>query len=481
MMLPGIGFTSASWRAYWIQNGVMKPITSPGSSHAGATVTYSAQRISPSGLACASARSARAAPSAAHTSRTVTATANVRARVRVMSKVGSSVRSETLDDGILPQDADFFGGVAQLAEDLVGVLAVDGRGAADRPRRAGERRWQPLHQHLAALGMTHGLRELVVLHLGILEHLLDVVDRPGGHAGPVEDLDPLGARLLHDDAIELGVHLLAVLRSVAERLEPRIVDQLGRADRGAEPPVHGLSGRGDVDVAIGRREDTGRDPGRVIVAGLRRDLAVHEPARRLEVEHRHHRLEERGVDPLALAGPLALEQRNQDALGQEEPGREIGHRDADPHGALTGQPGDRHEPAHALGDLVVARPLGVRAGLAEAGDRAVDDPRIDLRQRLVVDAEPLLHVRPEVLDDDVGARRQLLDDLDAARMLEVERHRALVPVQVEEVEAERGRVALELLARFDLDYVRPSVRELADGGRARAGAREVDDREPFAR
>src|SRR5262245_55835453 len=33
----------------------MKPSTSPGSSQAGATVTYSAQRISPSGLTCASA------------------------------------------------------------------------------------------------------------------------------------------------------------------------------------------------------------------------------------------------------------------------------------------------------------------------------------------------------------------------------------------------------------------------------------------
>src|SRR5437899_1485314 len=188
MMLPGIGFTSASWSAYWIQNGVMKPITSPGSSHAGATVTYSAQRISPSGFGCASARSARATPSAAHTSRTGTATVNVRARVRVMSKVRSSVRSEASDDGPLAEDAE-----------------------------------------------------------------------------------------------------------------------LGSADRGAEPPVHGRSGGGDIDVAVGRREDTGRDAGRVIVARLRRDLAVDEPARRLEVEHRHHRLQERRVNPLALARPLALE------------------------------------------------------------------------------------------------------------------------------------------------------------------------------
>ncbi len=39
MRLPGIGLTSASWSAYWIQNGVMNPVTSPGSSQAGAIVT----------------------------------------------------------------------------------------------------------------------------------------------------------------------------------------------------------------------------------------------------------------------------------------------------------------------------------------------------------------------------------------------------------------------------------------------------------
>ena len=61
MMLPGMGFTSASCSAYWIQNGVMKPSTSPGSSQAGATVTYRAQRISPSGFVCAFDRSDEAA------------------------------------------------------------------------------------------------------------------------------------------------------------------------------------------------------------------------------------------------------------------------------------------------------------------------------------------------------------------------------------------------------------------------------------
>src|SRR3954447_25130522 len=54
MFWPGIGFTSASCSAYCIQNGVKLPgLVSPGSSQAGGIVTYTANLISPSGLACA--------------------------------------------------------------------------------------------------------------------------------------------------------------------------------------------------------------------------------------------------------------------------------------------------------------------------------------------------------------------------------------------------------------------------------------------
>src|SRR5882724_3435504 len=49
MRLPGMGFTSASWTAYSTQNAV-RPWNSPGSNHTGDSVTYNAQRISPSGL-----------------------------------------------------------------------------------------------------------------------------------------------------------------------------------------------------------------------------------------------------------------------------------------------------------------------------------------------------------------------------------------------------------------------------------------------
>ena len=57
----------------------------------------------------------------------------------------------------------------------------------------------------------------------------------------------------------------------------------------------------------------------------------------------------------------------------EQPGREVGDRNADPHRALARRAGDRHQPAHALRDLIEARALAIGTVLAEAGDAAIDD------------------------------------------------------------------------------------------------------------
>ena len=61
-----MGFTSASCMAYSTQNGVSWPTTSPGSNHTGESVTYKAQRISPSGLGWEAASSNRPLTSTAH-------------------------------------------------------------------------------------------------------------------------------------------------------------------------------------------------------------------------------------------------------------------------------------------------------------------------------------------------------------------------------------------------------------------------------
>ena len=63
-------------------------------------------------------------------------------------------------------------------------------------------------------------------------------------------------------------------------------------------------------------------------------------------------------------------------LGREDPGAQIGDRDADAHRALPGSSGDRHQSAHALRDLVEARARRERTCLAEAGDAGVYQARV---------------------------------------------------------------------------------------------------------
>src|SRR5262249_14886321 len=121
--------------------------------------------------------------------------------------------------------------------------------------------------------------------------------------------------------------------------------------------------------------------------------------------------------------------------------------------------------------------IAVGAGLTEAGDAAVDQPRVDRAQALVVDAEPPLHVRTIVLDDHVGVADEALEDRHALGLSEVQRHAALVPVQVLEVEAltlAADAVAVAAAGHLDLDGVRAPVDELAHARRAGAGAREIE-------
>ena len=49
--------------------------------------------------------------------------------------------------------------------------------------------------------------------------------------------------------------------------------------------------------------------------------------------------------------------------------------------------------------------------MAEAGDRAVDEARVALAQRRVVEAEPVERAGAEVLEQHVGARRELAREL----------------------------------------------------------------------
>src|SRR5205085_11948541 len=89
---------------------------------------------------------------------------------------------------------------------------------------------------------------------------------------------------------------------------------------------------------------------------------------------------------------------------------------------------ETHEAAHALRHQVVTGARRIRSVLAETRDRAVDQPRAFRREALVVEPELGEAADLEILDQHVGARRELLNDALAVRALEIGLDRALAAV-----------------------------------------------------
>ncbi len=146
-------------------------------------------------------------------------------------------------------------------------------------------------------------------------------------------------------------------------------------------------------------------------------------------------------------------------------------------GPSPGAPVIDIKPAHALGDLVEAGALLVGAVLPEPGNAAIDDSRVDLADARVTDAQLVFDVGAEILDHHVGLFYQPHEGLDPLGVLQVERHRPLVAVQVLEVRA--AARAAELLAGIlqqgvDLDDISAPVRELTRAGRTGPDAGEVE-------
>ena len=100
------------------------------------------------------------------------------------------------------------------------------------------------------------------------------------------------------------------------------------------------------------------------------------------------------------------------------------------NGAESSSPVQPHQARHSLDDLIVACAIAVLSFLPEPGDAGVNQPRILCRKSMVIDAEPMLDARPEILDNDVGSSRQPSDDFNAARILKVDRDASLVAMKI---------------------------------------------------
>src|SRR3546814_14546394 len=75
-------------------------------------------------------------------------------------------------------------------------------------------------------------------------------------------------------------------------------------------------------------------------------------------EHTDLAVEQRAIDPAALAGLVAPAQRGKDADDRVDAREQIGHGVAGLGLLAGGIAGDRHRAAHALAQALITRPLG---------------------------------------------------------------------------------------------------------------------------
>ena len=191
------------------------------------------------------------------------------------------------------------------------------------------------------------------------------------------------------------------------------------------------------------------------------------------------------------AGALALEQRRREREGAGHAGRVVDHRRAELHRMHVLGAGHRHDAGGRLDHVVVGGLAAARALLAERRERGIDQPRIDLRQRLVAEAERLERAGAIVLDEHVGGGDQLLQHLAVGLGLQVERDRALVRrlgqergAHVAVVERLVGAAAAALVGivgMLDLDHVGAQHRELIGRERPRQHMGGVDDPDTLER
>ena len=229
--------------------------------------------------------------------------------------------------------------------------------------------------------------------------------------------------------------------------------------------------------------------GQAVGARLR-DLGEHRVARHgvadgllhhVVVEQRERRAQHRGLDQLPLARALAVVERARDRHRRGQPGRVVDDRRAGVlrRALVVGAADHGHQPGVG-GHRPVRRRLERARALAAVGaDLAVDQAGVEGGEHLVAHAEAFRHAGAHVVHQHVEARDQALDQRLAARVLEVDRDRALAAVERLEALALAGYdgadVAVVLaLARFDLDHVGAEVGEVDAAVRSRGDLRELE-------
>ncbi len=206
----------------------------------------------------------------------------------------------------------------------------------------------------------------------------------------------------------------------------------------------------------------------------------------LDAAQIQHRILHRHRHFLAFAGLRAADQRGQQADRQVHSGIAVTQRrPADCRRAIPESCG-RGGAAGALRDVVINLEVRVGRTLAEALDRAENEPRVEFLNMLPGEAHPVHRTGREILDQHVGLADQLLQDRLAFRRLGVQGQRLFVAIERDKVQRIQIGDVPQLVARhvpnarpLDLQHVCAEPRQQLRACGSRLYAGKVDNFDSF--
>ncbi len=211
-----------------------------------------------------------------------------------------------------------------------------------------------------------------------------------------------------EDRLDARDDLPAAGAALGVRAEARLRGGLRLADRLPEPRPQVVVAEPERDRQVGGLERLIDRDDAVGAAAAGRHLARAEIRHDAAGQEAGHRIDQRDVDHPAPPGGLAGEQRRQRRQRRVLAGQHVGGRGADLLRLAALRPGDVHHAGIALGDEVVAGPVGTLAGQAEAGDRGVDEVGLDRPEAVGIEPELAGHPRRLVEQHRVAAAHEVV-------------------------------------------------------------------------
>ena len=169
-------------------------------------------------------------------------------------------------------------------------------------------------------------------------------------------------------------------------------------------------------------------PGRKPRGGPRRKLpAVHIIGKGFQLQIQRG-AQQACLNAVPVPGFLPVIHRAHDAKRSQYRAMLVDRRRTDRRRRVFAVPGQRGDPAHALDQQVLPRLFHLGPAGTIAGAGAVDQPRVDLFQRLVTQAQLFHNARAEIFKDHVILFYQPVNDLLPFPGFQVHRDRPLVAV-----------------------------------------------------